>query len=91
MSGKFGALKTERVSRAATKPQPDLQSEGRAVQSPKLHHRDGKKAVSGYFSPAVSQALNILALEQGLTLQALMGEAFDDIMRKYQKHPFGER
>jgi hypothetical protein len=39
----------------------------------------------------LSQALNILALEQNTTLQALLGEAIDDLMRKYGKHPFGER
>jgi hypothetical protein len=35
--------------------------------------------------------LHLLALEQETSLQALMGEAFDDLMRKYGKHPFGER
>lgn len=53
--------------------------------------RIGKKAVGGYFSPQLSQALNILALEQNTTLQGLLGEAIDDLMRKYGKHPFGER
>jgi len=51
----------------------------------------GKKAVSGYFSPAMSHALHILALDQRSSLQALMGEALDDLLRKYGKHPFGER
>ncbi len=53
--------------------------------------RVGKKAISGYFSPELSRALHLLALEQNTSLQALMGEAFDDLMRKYGKHPFGER
>jgi len=53
--------------------------------------RVGKKAVSAYFTPEVSRALNLLALERGISLQALMGEAFDDLLRKYGKHPFGER
>ncbi|MCF8504182.1 MAG: hypothetical protein K9G59_04645 [Caulobacter sp.] len=47
--------------------------------------------MSGYFSPEASRALHLLALEQESSLQALMGEAFDDLMRKYGKHPFGER
>ena len=46
---------------------------------------------TGYYTPQLSQALNILALEQDSTLQALLGEAIDDLMRKYGKHPFGER
>lgn len=53
--------------------------------------RAGKKAVSGYFSREVSRGLHQLALERDTNLQALMGEAFDDLMRKYGKHPFGER
>jgi hypothetical protein len=39
----------------------------------------------------MSRGLHLLALEQGVSLQALMGEAFDDVLRKYGKHPFGER
>jgi hypothetical protein len=51
--------------------------------------REGKKAVSGYFPPEVSLGLHMLALEQGSSLQAVMGEAFDDLMRKHGKSPFG--
>jgi hypothetical protein len=47
--------------------------------------------VSAYFSPEVSRGLNMLAAEQGTTLQALLGEAIDLLMRQHGKHPFGER
>lgn len=53
--------------------------------------REGKKAVVGYFTPAVSKGLHLLALDQNTSLQALLGEAIDDLMRKHGKHPFGER
>ena len=53
--------------------------------------RTGKKAVAGYFSPELSRALNILRIEQDKSLQALLGEAIDDLLRKYGKRPFGER
>jgi hypothetical protein len=53
--------------------------------------REGKKAVVGYFSPAVSRALHQLALDTDTSMQALLGEAIDDLMRKHGKHPFGER
>lgn len=53
--------------------------------------RVGKKGVLGYFSPELSRALNILAAQEDTTLQALMGEAFDLLMRQRGKHPFGER
>lgn len=60
--------------------------------SPKPRNpRDGKKAVVGYFSPAVSRALHQLALDTDSNIQALLGEAIDDLMRKHGKHPFGER
>ncbi|MEP3145519.1 ribbon-helix-helix domain-containing protein [Qipengyuania citrea] len=53
--------------------------------------RAGKKAISAYFSPELSRALGILAKEQDQTVQAMLGEALDDLMLKYKKVPFGER
>jgi hypothetical protein len=87
---RFAAIKSEKP-----KPRPPLAANAADVEPPtervKTPARSGKKAVSGYFSPDVSRALHLLAIEQGSSLQALMGEAFDDLMRKYGKHPFGER
>jgi hypothetical protein len=59
--------------------------------SKKRPAREGKKAVVGYFSPAVSRALGQLALDHDTSIQALLGEAIDELMRKYGRHPFGER
>ena len=53
--------------------------------------REGKKGILGHFSPELSRTLNIMAIEEGTTVQALMGEAFDHLMRARGKHPFGER
>jgi hypothetical protein len=53
--------------------------------------REGKKGILGHFSPELSRALNIMAIEEGSTVQALMGEAFDLLMRARGRHPFGER
>ena len=47
--------------------------------------------VGGYFSQELSRGINVLAAEQGTSVQALVGEAIDDLMRKHGKHPFGER
>ncbi len=47
--------------------------------------------VGGHFSTDLSRAVNILAAEQGTTVQALVGEAIDLLMRHYGKHPLGER
>ena len=86
----FAAIKTDRT------PAPDQTAPGAMEQLPpqasvRTPARTGKKAVSGYFSANLSRALHVLALEQGSSLQALLGEAFDDLFRKYGKHPFGER
>lgn len=85
---KFAGLRSARVSPIASVETPPA---AEAAGTSKGIGRAGKKAVSGYFSPLVSRELHILALEQETNLQALMGEAFDDLMRKYGKHPFGER
>jgi len=53
--------------------------------------RAGKKMVGGHFSAELSRSINILAAEQGTTVQALVGEALDLLMRHYGKHPLGER
>jgi len=70
--------------------------EGLKVVDPSLpraarQDRAGKKMVGGHFSADLSRAVNILAAEQGTTVQALVGEALDLLMRHYGKHPLGER
>ena len=57
----------------------------------KRHARDGKKGIVWHFSPELSKALNMIAVEEGRTVQALMGEAFDMLLRSRGKHPFDER
>lgn len=51
--------------------------------------RIGRKAISGYFSPEMSLALHTCARRNGVNLQALMAEAFDDVLRKYGESPIG--
>lgn len=51
--------------------------------------RVGRKAISGYFSPEMSLALHTCARRNGVSLQALMAEAFDDVLRKYGESPIG--
>lgn len=80
MKSRFQGLKSASVT---PPPEPPKKED--------KNSRAGKKAVAGYFSPELSKALHILGLEQDKSLQALLGEAIDDLMRKYGKHPFGER
>lgn len=82
---RFAAIKTER-----SKPAPAAEEE-LAPRPGKTPARVGKKVVGGYFSPELSRALHMLALEQNTSLQAVLGEALDDVLRKYGRHPFGER
>ena len=85
---RFAGLKRQRAASSpeATKlPQPATAS-NRAKKS-----REGKKLVGGYFSQELSRGINVLAAEQGTSVQALLGEAIDDLLRKHGKHPFGER
>ena len=59
------------------------------VQVPTPPSRIGRKAISGYFAPELSLALHTCARRHGLSLQDLMAEAFDDVLRKYGESPIG--
>ena len=52
--------------------------------------RVGRKVIAGYFSPEMSLALHLSARRAGVSLQALMAEAFNDVLRKYGESPLGE-
>ncbi len=60
-----------------------------AVPSSPPPSRVGRKAISAYFSPEMSLAMHVCARKHGLSLQALMAEAFDDLLRKYGESPIG--
>jgi hypothetical protein len=71
----------------ATRPQA-IASEVISLSAP-APSRIGRKAISGYFSPEMSLALHTCARRHGVSLQALMAEAFDDVLRKYDESPIG--
>lgn len=52
--------------------------------------RQGKKAMTGYFSPEMSFAMHMTARKNGLSLQDAMGEAFNDWLRKMGESPVGK-
>jgi len=52
--------------------------------------REGRKQIAGFFTPDMSLAMHMMARRQGRSLQALMAEAFDDVLRKYGESPVGE-
>lgn len=52
--------------------------------------RAGRKQIAGFFSPDMSFAMHMLARRQGRSLQALMAEAFNDVLRKHGESPIGD-
>lgn len=52
--------------------------------------REGRKQIAGFFTPGMSLAMHMLARRQDRSLQALMAEAFNDVLRKYGESPVGE-
>ncbi len=52
--------------------------------------RRGRKQIAGFFTPDMSLAMHMLARRQDRSLQALMAEAFNDILRKYGESPIGD-
>lgn len=49
--------------------------------------RQGTKAITGHFDPAVSKQLKQLSLDQDSSVQALLAEALNDLFTKYSKPP----
>lgn len=77
-------------SPAAEAPTPEtVPAKGTATAPAKA--RQGKTMIAGYFSPDLARAIKILAVERGVTVQALIGEGLDAVLRQHQRHPFGER
>lgn len=92
-----------RLAAAAGAPSPPLapappatvaathELEARPGPSAPAKARQGKTMIAGYFSPDLARAIKILAVERGVTVQALIGEGLDAVLRQHQRHPFGER
>lgn len=78
----------EASSEAGSVPRPSLPTVI-AGSPPPPPSRVGRKAIAAYFSPEMSMAMHVCARKHGLSLQALMAEAFDDVLRKYGESPIG--
>jgi hypothetical protein len=59
-------------------------------QQPIAPSRQGKKAMTGYFSPEMSFAMHMTARKNGMSLQDAMAEAFNDWLRKMGESPVGK-
>ena len=93
MTSRFKGLQSTIAAKAAPKaPQAAAApAEGVMATSTKAKAREGKKAIVGYFSEDMSRQFRMLAVEEDTTVQALLGEALDMLLRARGKHPFGER
>lgn len=52
--------------------------------------RRGKKAVTGYFDPAVRQQLAVLAAEEDRSQNDLLAEAINMLFERYRKSPLAK-
>ncbi len=79
--------KPEAPDKAATVPAAATSTSTNS--SPTAPSRQGKKAMTGYFSPEMSFAMHMTARKNGMSLQDAMGEAFNDWLRKMGESPVG--
>ena len=84
---RFGVLKPSPPAPAAAPNTPASPPDAKAPRQ----DRAGKIMVGGHFSVELSRSIKVLAAEQGTTVQALVGEALDLLLRHHGKHPMGER
>jgi len=49
--------------------------------------RENKKIISGFFEPEVSQALKQIALDEGTSVQALLREGINAVLKARKKKP----
>jgi hypothetical protein len=99
MSNRKGSLLALRDRDASPKPAPAKLEAGETTPSFTLESksasnrvapsRQGKKAMTGYFSPEMSFAMHMTARKHGLSLQDAMAESFNDWLRKMGESPVG--
>ena len=69
---------------------PATKQSVKAASTPTAPSRQGKKAMTGYFSPEMSFAMHMTARKNGLSLQDAMAESFNDWLRKMGESPVGK-
>ena len=89
----FANLRTTATSKAQSAPSPTVSAPSDTTSppaSPRPESRVGRKQIAGFFTPEMSFAMHMLARRQGRSLQSLMAEAFNDVLRKHGESPIGE-
>lgn len=83
MSKKGGSI-LQALGSLAGKPQPSLKTrDGAGYPIPAA--RRGKKAIMGWFDPAVGEQLRQISYEERISQQALLREALNLMFKKYGK------
>lgn len=98
--GSLLALRDREPVQQADRQAADAMKQGVKVATPAVANtatgaatapsRQGKKAMTGYFSPEMSFAMHMTARKNGLSLQDAMAEAFNDWLRKMGESPVGK-
>jgi hypothetical protein len=84
---------TAALNEASGKTQSEAKAEPESGKSPTVTtsfippSRQGKKAITGHFDPAVSRQLKQIALDNGTSIQALLAEAMNDLFIKHKRNP----
>jgi hypothetical protein len=86
---KVAAIEAPKASVPKRVAAPKIVSESTSATIAKA--REGKTMLGGYYSQEMGRAIRVLSAETGLSVQALIGEGLDAMLRKHGKHPFGER
>ena len=90
MAGKSADLRRAILDQAgrgadARRPRPSTRDEAASGPTDRTTQpgRIGKVSVAGYFAPEVRRQLKRLAAEADTTVQALLGEALNDLFAKH--------
>jgi hypothetical protein len=86
----FANLRSAAPAPAPTATAPEPADTLASSASTRPESRVGRKQIAGFFTPEMSFAMHMLARRQGRSLQALMAEAFNDVLRKHGESPIGE-
>ena len=82
--GSFDHRSSTTKQTAEPVPAPITSATGQP-KTPVPPSRQGKKALTGYFDPAVLKQIKMMAAAEETTIQALMTEAINDLFKKHGK------
>ena len=88
--GSLLSLRDRDSAPSSVATEPEARTAASIASSPVAPSRQGKKAMTGYFSPEMSFAMHMTARKHGMSLQDAMAEAFNDWLRKMGESPVGK-